>query len=136
MASVSKVKQQLMNRLAGTATDPLAQKKSEQVRGAQLQATACPAALCTPHTKRPRALYCAAVQGGAGKASTYLADSAKAWAGVGGGGGGGSPAPLEVKIKPGEQSFGYEELKGERSGALRNDACRTVPHGVLRMCVC
>ncbi|KAL4859359.1 DNA replication complex GINS protein SLD5 [Chlorella vulgaris] len=82
VASVSKVKQQLMNRLAGTATDPLAQKKSEQ--------------------------------GGAGKAITYLADSAKAWGGVGGGGGSGSPAPLEVKIKPGEQSFGYEELKGMR----------------------
>ena len=41
--------------------------------------------------------------------------AAKAWGGVSGGGGAAAapPAAAEVKIKPGEQTFEYEALKGE-----------------------
>lgn len=80
--SVSKSKQQLMDRLGGTMADPLAQKKQNKD----------------------------ATKGG--KASTYLADSAKAWGGVNNGDG--TPKAAQAKVKPGDKSFGYEELKNMR----------------------
>lgn len=42
--------------------------------------------------------------------------AAKAWGGVSGAAPAAAPAPAEVKIKPGEQTFEYEALKGETRG--------------------
>lgn len=54
--------------------------------------------------------------------STYLADSAKAWGGVAAA----PPPTAEAKIKPGEQTFGVEELKG---GLLAGLSCGCKEHG-------
>lgn len=48
---------------------------------------------------------------GATAKSTYLADSAKAWSGAAAA----APPVMEVRVKPGQQSYGFEELKGLRA---------------------
>lgn len=92
--SVSKVKQQLMGRIEGSLADPLA-KKQQSKDGEKT-----------------------------GKASTFLADSAKAWGGVSNGGASAAPKPMDVKVKPGEKTFGFEELKAMRVEAGINMALK------------
>jgi hypothetical protein len=82
---VAKAKEELLRKLSGSLTDPLAAKQQQK-------------------------------QGSGKSSATYLADSAKAWGGVSGAAPAAAAAlaPAEVKIKPGEQTFDYDTLKGMR----------------------
>lgn len=51
--------------------------------------------------------------------------AAKAWGGVSGAAPAAAPVPAEVKIKPGEQTFDYEALKGEARGVCHRPSGMT-----------
>lgn len=91
---MAKAKQQIMGKLSGSLTDPLG-KKQQAANGAA----------------------------GGKSGTTFLAESAKAWGGVSGGDAPPAPQAGEVKVKPGEKTFSYEELK-----ALRVDSGIDMTH--------
>lgn len=83
-------------------------------------APCCSGSLTDPLGKKQQAANGAA---GGKSGTTFLAESAKAWGGVSGGDAPPAPQAGEVKVKPGEKTFSYEELK-----ALRVDSGIDMTH--------
>ncbi|KAL4423562.1 hypothetical protein ABPG77_004602 [Micractinium sp. CCAP 211/92] len=85
--SVAKAKEQIVGKLSGSLVDPLGEKQQQRANGAA----------------------------GGKSGTTFMAASAKAWGGVSGGEAAPPVQAVEVKVKPGEKTFGYDELKALRA---------------------